>query len=88
LKDIAVGIPPLSRRQARDMLARLRGFEILGGVRGRPAGDVTALCDAIVGISNLAASLGDQLNGVDINPLIVLPQGQGVVAVDAVVEIE
>ena len=87
LKDIAVGIPPLSRLQARDMLSRLRGFEILGGVRGKPAGDVEALCGAIVAISNLAVSLGDQLNGVDINPLIVLPKGQGVVAVDAVVEI-
>jgi acyl-CoA synthetase (NDP forming) len=88
LKDIAVGIPPLSRRQAHDMLTRLRGFQILGGVRGKPAGDIDALCDAIVGIANLAVSLGDQLLGVDINPLIVLPKGQGVVAVDAVVEIQ
>ena len=70
------------------MLSRLRGFQILGGVRGKPPGDVDALCEAIVGVSNLAASLGDQLNGVDINPLIVLPKGQGVVAVDAVVEIQ
>jgi acyl-CoA synthetase (NDP forming) len=88
LKDIAVGIPPLSQQQARDMLTRLRGFEILGGVRGKPAGDVEALSDAIVAISNLAASLSDQINGIDINPLIVLPKGQGVVAVDAVVEIQ
>lgn len=88
LKDIAVGIPPLSRQQARDMLGRLRGFQVLGGVRGKPASDVDALCDAIVAVSNLAVSLGDQLNGVDINPLIVLPKGQGVVAVDAVVEIQ
>jgi acyl-CoA synthetase (NDP forming) len=87
LKDVAVGIPPLSRQQAQDMLTRLRGYQILGGVRGKPAGDVDALCVAIVGISNLAVSLGDQLLGIDINPLIVLPKGQGVVAVDAVVEI-
>ncbi len=88
LKDVAVGIPPLSKAQAQDMLARLRGFQILGGVRGKPPADIDALCEAIVGISNLAVSLGDQLNGVDINPLIVLPNGQGVVAVDAVVEIQ
>jgi acyl-CoA synthetase (NDP forming) len=87
LKDIAVGIPPLSKAQANDMLARLRGFQILGGVRGKPPADIDAFCDAIVGIANLAASLGDQLTGVDINPLIVLPKGHGVVAVDAVVEI-
>lgn len=87
LKDVAVGIPPLSRQQAQDMLARLRGWQILSGVRGKPAADIDALCDAVVGISNLTVSLGDQLLGVDINPLIVLPKGQGVVAVDAVVEV-
>ena len=87
LKDVAIGIPPLSRQQASEMIQRLRGAAILGGVRGKPPADVDALCDAIVGLANLAVSLGDQLNGIDINPLIVLPRGQGVVAVDALVEI-
>ncbi|MGH7875781.1 MAG: acetate--CoA ligase family protein, partial [Candidatus Binatia bacterium] len=54
LKDIAVGIPPLSRNQAHDMLKRLRGFAILGGVRGKPPADVDALCNAIVGVARLA----------------------------------
>jgi succinyl-CoA synthetase beta subunit len=49
---------------------------------------VDALCNAIVGVSRLAINLGDQLRGLDINPLIVLPKGQGAVAVDAVVEIQ
>lgn len=88
LKDVAVGIPPLSSEQARDMLARLRGFPILGGVRGKPPADIDALCGAIAGVSRLALSLRDQLTGLDINPLIVLPKGQGVVAVDALVEIQ
>jgi acetate---CoA ligase (ADP-forming) len=85
LKDIAIGIPPLSIKQARDMVGRLRGFTILGGVRGKRAADVDALCDAIVGVSHLALSLGDQLIGLDINPLIVL--AKGVVAVDALIQI-
>lgn len=87
LKDIAIGIPPLSRDQARAMVERLRGVAILGGVRGKPPADVDALCDAIVGVSRLAASLGDQLGALDINPLIVLPEGRGVVAVDALIQI-
>jgi succinyl-CoA synthetase beta subunit len=87
LKDVAVGIPPLSRQQAKDMIQRLRGAAILGGVRGKPPADVDALCEAVVGLSSLAVSLGDQLAGLDINPLIVLPKGQGVLAVDVVVEI-
>jgi acyl-CoA synthetase (NDP forming) len=88
LKDVAIGIPPLSRAQAHDMLTRLRGFPILGGARGKPPADVDALCEAIVGVSQLASSLGEQLAALDINPLIVLPKGDGVVAVDAVVEIQ
>jgi acetyltransferase len=87
LKDVAIGIPPLSREQARIMLNRLRGFSILTGVRGKPAADLDALCDAIVGLSRLTSSLGDQLVGLDINPLIVLPKGHGVVAVDGLVHI-
>jgi hypothetical protein len=66
---------------------RLRGFPILGGVRGKSPADVDALCGAIAGVSRLAISLGDQLEGLDINPLIVLPKHEGVVAVDALVEI-
>ena len=88
LKDVAIGIPPLSRDHARDMLERLRGFPILGGMRGKSAADVEALCGAIVGVSQLAVALGDQLLGLDINPMIVLPKGQGAIAVDAVVEIQ
>jgi succinyl-CoA synthetase beta subunit len=49
---------------------------------------VDALCGAIVGVSQLAVALGDQLLGLDINPLIVLSKGAGVVAVDAVVQIQ
>jgi acetyltransferase len=88
LKDVAIGIPPLTGDQAHDMLKRLRGFAILGGVRGKPPADVATLCNAIVGVSQLAVALGDQLLGLDINPMIVLPKGQGAVAVDAVVEMQ
>ena len=87
LKDVAIGIPPVSRAQAGDMLKRLRGFSILGGVRGKPPADVDALCGAIVSLSRLAVSPGDQLASLDINPLIVLPKGGGVIAVDALVQI-
>jgi acetyltransferase len=85
LKDVAIGIPPLSKQQTLDMVSRLRGFDILGGVRGKPPADVDGLCDAIVDLSRLAVSVGDQLTGLDINPLIV--QSKGVVAVDALIQI-
>lgn len=86
LKDVAVGIPPLSRAEAGQMVQRLRGFAILGGVRGKPPSDIDALCGAIANLSRMASGLGDQLTGLDINPLIVLPKGNGVVAVDALIQ--
>ncbi len=88
LQDVAIGIPPLSRAQAEDIIRRLRAFPVLGGLRGKPPADIDALCEAIVALSRLALSLRDQLVGLDINPLIVRPKGEGVVAVDALVEIK
>jgi acetyltransferase len=87
LKDVAVGIPPLSWDQARQLVQRLRGFAILGGARGQPPADLDALCNAIVAVSKLALALGENLVGLDINPLIVYPNAQGAVAVDALVQI-
>ncbi len=86
LKDVAIGIPPLTRGHALDMLKRLRGLAILEGARGKPAADIDALADAIVALSRLALALGDDLLGLDVNPLIVYPKSQGVVAVDALVQ--
>ena len=86
LKDVAIGIPPLSRQQASNLIQRLRGWPLLTGIRGKPPADVNALCDAIVGLSNLALSLGNRLEALDINPLVVHTEKHGAVAVDALVQ--
>ena len=87
LKDVAIGIPPVSREQAHSLLKGLRGWTLLTGLRGKPPADVDALCDVIVAVSNMAASLGEQLLALDINPLVVHASNHGVVAVDALVQI-
>jgi acetyltransferase len=87
LKDVAIGIPPVSHEQARGLLKGLRGWGLLTGIRGKPPADVDALCDAIVGVSHLALSLGEQLLALDINPLVVHSHKHGVSAVDALVQI-
>jgi acyl-CoA synthetase (NDP forming) len=87
LKDVALGIPPISRQQAHSLLTGLRGWPLLTGLRGKPPADVDALCDAIVRVSQLAVSLGDQLLALDINPLVVHAATHGVVAADALVQI-
>ncbi len=87
LKDVAIGIPPISRQQAQSLLRGLRGWPLLTGLRGKPPADVDALCDAVVAVSTLAVSLGEQLLALDINPLLVHAKGHGVVAVDALVAV-
>jgi acyl-CoA synthetase (NDP forming) len=71
----AVVLPPVSRSQARAILARLRVAALLAGARGRPPADLDAAADTIVAISRLALDLGDALEAMDINPLICGPSG-------------
>jgi len=87
LEDSSLRLPPLSREEALEMIHETRGVRLLQGFRGRPPADVDALADALVRLSQLAVDLGDLIVALDINPLMVLPAGQGVRAVDALVEV-
>jgi acetate---CoA ligase (ADP-forming) len=82
-EDVAFRVPPFTKQQARAMVEETRGARLLHGVRGRPAGDVDALVDAIMRLQRLALEVGDEIAELDVNPLMVLPRGQGVVAVDS-----
>jgi acetate---CoA ligase (ADP-forming) len=75
----------LSRVEALGMARELKTWPLLDGFRGRPKADVEALVDAIVAFSRMAAQLGERLVEAEINPVFVLPQGQGVRAADGVV---
>jgi acyl-CoA synthetase (NDP forming) len=83
LGDTTVRVPPFSPGTARAMLRDLRGRRLLDGVRGAPPSDVDALVDTILRVQRMAMELGDSLAELDINPLMVLPHGQGAVALDA-----
>ena len=81
-------LPPqggLSRAEALSMAKDLKTWPLLDGYRGRPKADVDALVGAIVAFSGMAAQLGERLVEAEINPVFVLPQGQGVRAADGVV---
>jgi hypothetical protein len=81
-------LPPrggLSREEALELARELRTWPLLDGFRGRPKADVDALVTAIVAFSQMTAQLGDRLVEAEINPLFVLPVGQGVRAADGVV---
>ncbi|MEV6590322.1 acetate--CoA ligase family protein [Streptomyces acidicola] len=83
LRDSAVRVPPFGEDQARAMLTELRGRTLLDGVRGAPPADVDALVEVVLRVQRMALELGDDLAELDINPLMVLPRGQGAVALDA-----
>jgi acyl-CoA synthetase (NDP forming) len=80
-------LPPeggLSPQEALSMAQSLKCWPLLNGYRGSPQADVNALVAAIVAFSIMAAQLGDRLVEAEINPLFVLPEGQGVRAADGV----
>lgn len=87
-KDTTMRLLPvqggLSRDDALSMAQELRTWPLLDGFRGRPKADVDALVDTIVAFSNMAAQLGERLLEAEINPVFVLPRGQGVRAADGV----
>jgi acetyltransferase len=87
LRDVSVRVPPLTADEAREMIAELRGSSLLGGTRGRPPADITALADTLVRLAALAATHRQRLRALDINPLLVLEEGRGVVAVDWLIEL-
>jgi len=83
--DVALRRCPITRSEAQAMIAEVKGARLLQGFRGRPAADLEALEDTLVRVSYLAMHMEGHLAELDINPLMVLPSGQGVKAVDALV---
>ena len=84
-RDRSLRLAPVDIPTAREMLGELHGRPLVTGYRGRPAGDLDALAQAIAALSRLAdeATVAEA----EINPLIVRPAGEGVVAVDALVKL-
>ena len=83
LRDTALALAPVGRIEARRMLERLKGFRLLQGYRGAPAADLDAACEAIARISEFAADYADEIEEIDVNPL--LARADGTVALDALI---
>jgi acyl-CoA synthetase (NDP forming) len=81
----ARGGGPLGRRDAVDMLHEVKAFPLLDGARGRPKADQEALVDLLLRVSEMAMDLRGRVKEFDLNPIRVLQEGHGVIALDALV---
>ena len=85
MKDACHSLLPVDAAGAEAMLRSLKGFRLLDGYRGAPKADVCAAARAIAALGDAVLAGGERLREVEINPLLVLAQGSGAVAVDALV---
>ena len=82
-KDAAVRLAPVSDETAREMIRETRAATLLGGWRGRPAGDADAAAHVVARLSEFVADFRDELAEVEINPLAVFERG--VTALDCLI---
>ena len=84
-KDVALYPAPMGEKEALEMLKSLKAFKLLNGYRGTKKCDIDALCKTIVAVSQYASANRDTLKELDINPLFVYPEGEGVGVADALI---
>jgi len=84
-RDTALLLPPFSKEEVRQALGKLKIAPLLAGVRGEPAMDVDALCEAVLRIGELMLDPAAKVMSLDLNPVLLDSEGKGCVVVDAVV---
>ncbi|HBP30390.1 MAG TPA: CoA-binding protein [Advenella kashmirensis] len=85
LKDVSFRLAPFDRGQALSMIQEIRATALLSGARGQGPADIAALADTLVALSRLAYEQREYIESIDINPILALPEGQGVLALDGVI---
>ena len=85
LRDVVFAPVPIGPDEALSLLGELRGAALLDGVRGAPPADRAALAELIAALSRFAADHAELIDEIDLNPVIVHSQGQGLTVVDALI---
>jgi len=85
IDDVSCRVAPFGEAEARRLIAETRAGKVLRGTRGKGPYDVAALAAALSRLSLFAAAHGNRIDTAEINPFVVLPEGQGAVALDAVI---
>jgi acyl-CoA synthetase (NDP forming) len=86
MNDVTFRLAPISEAEALAMIEGVRGYKLLAGYRGKPRADIPALAHAIAAVSRLAATNADRVKTIEINPVVALAEGSGILALDAVIE--
>jgi acyl-CoA synthetase (NDP forming) len=85
LRDVAFAPVPIGPDEALALLRELKGAALLDSVRGAPPADRAALAELMATLSRFAADHAEMIEEIDLNPVIVHPQGQGLTVVDALI---
>ena len=85
VRDRSIRLAPVGIDGAREMIGEVRSLKTVAGLRGKPRGDLEALARAISALSQLAVQAGPQVLEAEINPMMMMAEGHGVMAVDALV---
>lgn len=85
LKDVSIRRAPINSQEAHSMLEELKGYAMLEGVRGGNKRDIKSLAEALVRISHFAAQHNGKISEMDINPVWVFEEGQGIAALDGII---
>lgn len=83
LRDVSVQVAPVSEGQALEMIRSLRLFPLLNGARGQAPLDQQAAARLVSQLSEFACRHREQVAEIDLNPILVRPQGEGVAVLDA-----
>ena len=86
-KDVAHRIVPISEQDAHEMIFETKGHGLLRGYRNKAKFDIGVVVSTLQNVGKLLEDFGDRILELDINPLIVYPEGRGGVVVDALIRI-
>ncbi len=85
MNDSALLLFPIDRNDVYSAISELKVYPLLNGYRGRPSGDIEAIIDAVMAVVDFVKD--KEVVELDINPLLVLPKGKGVIAADVLVKL-
>lgn len=84
-KEAVICPAPVSEKEAEKMIKSMKGYELLQGFRGSKKGDIKELVNLLLMVSNYAVSNKNILSEIDLNPVFVYPEGEGIAIGDALI---